>query len=53
MFTAFMQAANAAVTGNIVFNSETYTRMPVQAEGFEYSNTTGTLPRPTLTISQP
>ena len=27
-----------------------HTRLPVQADGFEYSNT-GTLPRPTLTIS--
>lgn len=41
---------NANVTGNIVWNGNSYTRLPVQAEGFEYSNT-GTLPRPTLTIS--
>jgi len=42
--------ANANVTGNIVWNGSSYIRLPVQAEGFEYSNT-GTLPRPTLTIS--
>lgn len=42
--------ANANVTGNIVWNGNSYVRLPVQAEGFEYSNT-GTLPRPTLTIS--
>ena len=42
--------ANAAVNGNIVWNGNTYTRLPVKAEGFDYSNT-GTLPRPTLTIS--
>lgn len=42
--------ANANVTGNIVWNGNSYIRLPVQAEGFEYSNT-GTLPRPTLTIS--
>ena len=41
---------NANVTGNIVFNSNTYVRLPVKAEGFDYSNT-GSLPRPTLTIS--
>jgi lambda family phage minor tail protein L len=41
---------NANVTGNITWNSNTYTRLPVKADGFEYSNT-GTLPRPTLTIS--
>ena len=42
--------ANANVNGNIVWNGSSYIRLPVQAEGFEYSNT-GTLPRPTLTIS--
>ena len=40
---------NDAVTGNIVWNGETYQRVPVMAEGFEYKNT-GTLPRPTLTV---
>jgi len=42
--------ANADVTGNIIWNGNTYTRLPVQAEGFDYTNT-GSLPRPTLTIS--
>ena len=42
--------ANADVNGNIVWNGNSYVRLPIQAEGFEYSNT-GTLPRPTLTIS--
>jgi lambda family phage minor tail protein L len=46
----FHAGANADVDGNIVFNSQTYTRIPIKAEGFEYSNT-GTLPRPTLSIS--
>jgi lambda family phage minor tail protein L len=41
---------NANVTGNIVWNGNAYIRLPVKAEGFEYTNT-GTLPRPTLTIS--
>lgn len=36
--------------GDIVFDSQTYSRIPIQAEGFEYTNS-GTLPRPTLTIS--
>ena len=40
---------NEAVTGDIVWNGETYQRVPVMAEGFEYKNT-GTLPRPTLTV---
>ena len=46
----FHSGSNADIDGNIVFNSQTYTRIPVKAEGFEYSNT-GTLPRPTLSIS--
>ena len=46
----FHAGANAAISGNIVFNSQTYTRIPIKADGFEYSNT-GTLPRPTLSIS--
>ncbi len=46
----FHAGVNAAVSGNIVFNSQTYTRIPIKADGFEYSNT-GTLPRPTLSIS--
>ena len=35
---------------NVVFNGNEYTRLPVKAEGFEYTST-GTLPRPTLTVS--
>lgn len=46
----FHAGANAAVTGNIVFDGDTYSRIPLKADGFEYTNT-GTLPRPTLTIS--
>lgn len=46
----FHAGANADVDGNVVFNSNTYTRLPIKAEGFEATNT-GTLPRPTLVIS--
>lgn len=46
----FHAGANAAIDGNVVFNGATYSRLPVVAEGFEFTNT-GTLPRPTLTIS--
>jgi|TARA_B100000085_G_scaffold225614_1_gene211102 lambda family phage minor tail protein L len=42
--------SNADVTGNITWNSNDYARLPVQAEGFEYTNT-GTLPRPTLSVA--
>ena len=46
----FHAGANANVTGNIVWNGQTYIRLPIQAEGFEYSNG-GTLPRPTLSVA--
>tara|TARA_Y100000033_G_scaffold45_1_gene61 strand:+ start:3043 stop:3936 length:894 start_codon:yes stop_codon:yes gene_type:complete len=46
----FHAGANADVDGNVVFNGNTYTRLPIKAEGFEATNT-GTLPRPTLVIS--
>ena len=42
--------SNADVTGNITWNGNDYSRLPVQAEGFEYTNT-GTLPRPTLAVA--
>jgi hypothetical protein len=35
----FHAGVNAAVSGNIVFDGDTYVRLPIQAEGFEYSNT--------------
>ena len=42
--------SNADVTGNITWNGNDYARLPVQAEGFEYTNG-GTLPRPTLSVA--
>ena len=42
---------NAAVTGDITWRSQAYSRQPVEATGFESSVGKGTLPRPTLTIS--
>ena len=41
---------NANVTGNIVFNGQTYTRMAIEADGFTQT-TTGSAPRPTLTVA--
>ena len=46
----FHAGSNAKIDGNIIFDGNTYSRIPVVADGFEYTNT-GTLPRPTLTIS--
>ncbi len=38
------------LNNDIVWQGNSYSRFPIQAEGFEYSGT-GSLPRPTLTIS--
>lgn len=46
----FHAGVNDQVTGNLVWNGETYSRVPVQADGFEFK-TGGTLPRPTLTVA--
>ena len=46
----FHAGSNADVTGNIVFDSNTYIRLPIDAEGFEMRSG-GTLPQPTLSVS--
>ena len=46
----FHAGANADISGNIVFNGSSYVRIAIKGDGFEYTNT-GTLPRPTLSIS--
>ena len=46
----FHAGSNAAVTGNIVWNGNAYTRMPVVADGFEMRSA-GALPQPTITIA--
>ena len=38
------------LNGSIVWQGDQYDKFPIQAEGFEYSGT-GSLPRPTLTVS--
>ncbi len=46
----FHAGSNADVDGNILWSGNSYTRIAIKAEGFEYTNT-GTLPRPTLTVA--
>ncbi len=46
----FHAGANADINGNIVFGGSPYVRIAIKGDGFEYTNT-GTLPRPTLSIS--
>ena len=46
----FHAGSNADVTGNITWAGNDYVRVPIKAEGFEYTNT-GTLPRPTLSVA--
>ena len=46
----FHNGCNADVTSNITWDGNAYSRLPIIADGFEYSSA-GTLPRPTLTIA--
>lgn len=46
----FHAGINAKQTGDIIWNSQAYTRFPVEVEGFEYSGR-GELPRPRFRIS--
>ena len=48
--TRWHAGVDEGVTGNIVWNGNAYTRLPVRADGFEFSSS-GTLPRPTLTVA--
>ena len=48
--TRWHNGCNAALTGGIIWDGNTYGSVPIAAEGFEQS-ATGTLPRPTLTIA--
>ena len=45
----FHAGSNLNAYGDIVWNSETYQRFPVEASGFAFQR--GQLPRPTITIS--
>ena len=45
----FHSGSNLDAYGNIVWNSETYLRFPVEASGFAFQR--GQLPRPTITVS--
>ncbi len=45
----FHNGTNEYNSSNIVWNSNTYTRMPIEANGFEYSG--GALPRPVIRIA--
>jgi lambda family phage minor tail protein L len=46
----FHPGTNANGYGNVVWNGQAYTALPVEVEGFEYSGQ-GTLPRPKMRIS--
>ena len=48
--TRFHSGVGMNSNANIIWQGNTYTKFPVQAEGFEYVGR-GTLPRPTLTVS--
>ncbi len=46
----FHGGLNAGFTGNVVFNSNTYTAIPIKADGFELT-TQGSIPRPKIAIA--
>ena len=46
----FHNGANLNANGELVWNSNSYLRFPIQCEGFEFTGT-GTLPRPTISVS--
>ena len=46
----FHNGVNAAVTGNVIWNGQSYVRLPLEATGFDYSSS-GSLPRPKLAVS--
>jgi len=48
--TYYFHAGVNGLNANLTFNQNTYTRLPIIADGFEYTSS-GSLPRPRLTIS--
>jgi len=48
--TYYFHAGTNELSGNIVWAGTTYSRFPVQADGFEYAGT-GQLPTPSLTVA--
>tara|TARA_R100000664_G_C2758754_1_gene147942 strand:+ start:4579 stop:5472 length:894 start_codon:yes stop_codon:yes gene_type:complete len=48
--TRFHNGCNAALTGGIIWDGNTYASVPIVAEGFEQKSA-GTLPRPTISIA--
>jgi len=48
----FHAGTNALTTnGDIIWDSNTYTALPIEVEGFEYNAESGSLPRPTIRVS--
>ena len=46
----FHNGANLSANGEVVWDGNSYLRFPIECTGFEFGST-GTLPRPTITIS--
>lgn len=46
----FHNGANLKANGEVVWSGNKYLRFPIQCSGFEFGST-GTLPRPTITVS--
>jgi len=47
----FHAGSNDLNNGDVIWQGNTYTKLPCQAEGFEFDGAGGAIPRPTFTIS--
>ena len=47
----FHAGSNNLNNGDVIWQGNTYTKLPCQAEGFEFDGAGGAIPRPTFTIS--
>jgi lambda family phage minor tail protein L len=47
----FHAGTNDVGTGDLVWNSNTYSKFPIEVDGFDYNAESGSLPRPTIRVS--
>lgn len=47
----FHAGTNDVGTGDLIWNSNTYTKFPIEVDGFDYNAESGSLPRPTIRVS--
>ena len=47
----FHAGTNDVSAGDLVWNSNTYSKFPIEVDGFDYNAESGSLPRPTIRVS--